>query len=203
VESGLHGIHPLAIFDSTYVEASSFGGTVSLRHGSAKISAPLPADLPRRVQVRQVEFLDAQHGWLLFAGAETAIAGTDDGGKTVTVLLKGAGVVSSPPVMPHPASNSQTGAGVQPAIGGVTGASGVGIDSCSNIPVIYINSLYGEYGGELTNGWANSYSVYGFYLGGVTSVAAGCFIGTADFISNRVLPMAVYADLGRLPGSLP
>lgn len=182
VESGLHGVYPLAVFDSTYIEASSFGGTVSLRHGSAKISAPLPADLPPKVQVRRVEFLDAQHGWLLFAGAETAIAGTDDGGKTVTLLLKKAGA-SSPPPVPHPASSSQTGAGIQPALGGVTGASGVGIDSCSNIPVIYINSLYGEYGGELTNGWANSYTVYGFYLGGVTSVAASCFIGTASFIT--------------------
>jgi hypothetical protein len=72
--------------------------------------------------------------------------------------------------------------GPQPNIGGVKGVSTFGIDSCNGIPPTYINSLYGPYGQEVAP--FNYNQVYGFYLGGVTAVAATCTLADGTFINQ-------------------
>ncbi|MBV9758993.1 MAG: hypothetical protein JO340_00370 [Acidobacteriaceae bacterium] len=96
LETDLRGVGPLALFDSTFIEATCSKGIVSLRSGSVKTSAALPAEMPTKLQVSKAEFVDGQRGWLLLTGAETAIASTQDGGKTVNVLLRSTGTWAPP-----------------------------------------------------------------------------------------------------------
>ncbi|MBV9758991.1 MAG: DUF1906 domain-containing protein [Acidobacteriaceae bacterium] len=182
LESDLGSVGPLALFDSTFIEATCSKGAISLRNDSGNTSAALPAEMPLKLQVGRAEFVDSQHGWLLLIGAETAIASTQDGGKTVNVLLRSTGTWAPP----RPDPNLRSGRGVQPAIGGVTGASGMGLDSCSYVAPTFLNSIYGSYG-ETIDHWPNNYSVFGFYLGGPEAIHTpnpNCTLATSSLISQ-------------------
>ena len=194
-ETGLPGVAHLTLFDSAYAELKNLGGgMLSIRRGSLNLTPHLPKDSPQNIGLQKSEFLDANHGWLLLGGGcsspgclsgDSALIATQDGGKTLTMLLKSTQVQSA-----------------KPLIGGATGLSGIGIDSCQDIPSEYINSLYGPYGQTLPK-YPNYYNAYGFYLGGVTAVAAHCSIADSFFINDtRFYGLVVSSDLGWISSSM-
>ena len=182
--NNLDSIGPLAFFDSTSLEVTRSNNTFDFRHNSALRSAPIPAVLKERGTdgVLRADFIDAQHGWLL--SSDGSLLGTANGGHSVTILMQTPQqqlpnpirVPGKAEIEPHAAQ------GPRPNIGGVEGVSTFGIDSCGTIPPTYINSLYGPYGQEVAPG--NYNQVYGFYLGGVTTVPAGCTPVNSTFINQ-------------------
>ncbi|MBV9758992.1 MAG: hypothetical protein JO340_00365 [Acidobacteriaceae bacterium] len=112
VEPDLPGIGSLSAVDSGFLEVAYLGHALSLRRGSARTAAPLPADLPQGQALRKADFLDAEHGWILLATglpcdtggcADSALAGTEDG-KTFSTLLKSA---QTPDAVPSRRSGGQ------------------------------------------------------------------------------------------------
>lgn len=118
LEPDLRGVGPLAVFDSSYLEAGYIDGVVWLRHGSVKAAAPLPADVPKKQAIKKSEFVDAERGWLLLSGghcdpsgcSNSALLATRDGGKTISVLLKS----TEAPVPTGATSPAADGIGTQP-----------------------------------------------------------------------------------------
>lgn len=184
------------LFDSTFVEVGSPDKSLSLRHGSHRMIFPLPKDGPKILGIVKMDFLDSQHAW--FLDIRGSLLGLSDG-NGLKVLIHGPPPAppgahppprSSPPAKP-PGSpmgggleRVPNGNGPHPLIGGATGASAMGIDSCQGVPPQFANSLYEAYGQEVQNG--NYNVVYGFYLGGLEAVHTpnpNCSLATAALIN--------------------
>jgi photosystem II stability/assembly factor-like uncharacterized protein len=85
--------------DSTVIDAFYAGGSIIIGKNFHRRGARLPAELPAEpgLQVEQMNFVDLQNGWLLASRNRgcmrpgctevTALLGTVDGGKTVSLLL--------------------------------------------------------------------------------------------------------------------
>jgi hypothetical protein len=199
----LKGIGLLIPTDSTYVEADSSKGILTLHRGSLQTTASLPTGLPGSLALRRAEFVDAQHGWLLMEGCVergcastySVLLGTEDGGTSLTALLKSGqterpGASRKEPLSWVPQSDHVA----HPMIGGVTGSDSWGLDTCQTVPASYWNSLYGNYGLEIQNE-ANYYQSLGFYVGGVTAVGASCYLPNSTFINQTACAGWVYLPI--------
>ncbi len=85
-------------FDSTVIHGFYAGNSIVIGTNFQRHAAPLPAGVPEQVYIRDLNFTDSQNGWMLGAYNEscmkpgctsvTALFGTQDGGKTVNLLLQ-------------------------------------------------------------------------------------------------------------------
>ena len=92
------------IFDSTIVTAYYAGNAIVTAENTRKQVARLPAgvDAPRLV-IREISFVDSQNAWLLGIDdclrqgctSITALFGTQDGGKTIALLLQNSRLVQA------------------------------------------------------------------------------------------------------------
>ncbi|HTU48727.1 MAG TPA: hypothetical protein VMF91_26935 [Bryobacteraceae bacterium] len=94
----------MSIFDSTIVTAYYAGNAIVIAANTRKQVARLPAglDAPHLV-IREMSFVDSQDGWLVGIDdclrqgctSVTALFGTEDGGKTLSLLLQNSHLVQA------------------------------------------------------------------------------------------------------------
>jgi photosystem II stability/assembly factor-like uncharacterized protein len=169
----------ITTFDSTvfYVSVSAANDFVVVARQSGGHASTLPTGLsPQHFDVEMADFIDPENGWVLlshYRGCHkpgcvsiSALIGTDDGGKTMTLLLRNTLVNTS--------SQAELGSpiftpSVRPGPGGVFVVNAAyGIDSCKDM-----DNLVGDL---VAYADATGAYVMGFYLGGATANAAPCYI---------------------------
>lgn len=167
----------VAIFDSTVFDALDADNAIVVGNQTARRVGALPAGLsPQHFDIEDADFIDPENGWVLLSHDRgchkpgcinvSALIGTEDGGKTLTLLLRNTRV--------NPSSQAEFGSpvftpSVTPGPGGVSVVnSAYGMDACGD--------MEGLVGDLVAYADATGALVVGFYLGGATASAASCWV---------------------------